>query len=130
MIFSVYIVTLIFAPLAFGTVELWSIAAMEWLTMSAVCSWLLYRQLKKRQTAYLPPGIIYLLVFLGFLLLQTIPLPGWLLQVISPEAYTLHTAASGQANDITWLPISLNVHATLLEFFRMASYCGIYFITV
>jgi hypothetical protein len=73
MIFSVFILVLVFAPLAFGTVELWSMATMEWLTMSAACALLLYRLVKKRQTVYLPPGFFFLILFLGLLLLQITP---------------------------------------------------------
>ena len=71
-----------------------------------------------------------MVIFLGFLLLQIIPLPGWLVQFISPKAFSLHASTIGQVSDSSWFPLSINKHATLAEFFRLASYCGIYFLTV
>ena len=74
IIFSLFIGLLIFTPLAFGTVETWSIALMEAATFFALFL-LLFDKIRQKETSlYEIPGIIPLLCFLVYILFQLIPL--------------------------------------------------------
>ncbi len=127
--YFLFIVALFFAPLAFGTVELWSTAMMEWLVMAATISLLFFRLLKKDRTFYSPPGLIALLLFSLYLFLQTVPLPIALLKVISPASFALKMGSIGSIENISWGSISINRHRTLMEFYRFFSYTCLYFLT-
>lgn len=126
---SIYIFLLIFCPLAFGTTESWSLAVMELSCFLAVSLYLI-NQWYRDKPIYKTPALVPLLIFLGYILFQIVPLPPWLLELLSPNTYRLYMDTIGIVDDGSWLSISVNRKSTLLEFFRYASYVGFYFLTV
>src|SRR5881397_3963779 len=82
---------IVFTPLAFGTVEPWSIALMEWGITTLLLFFLLSRLWPSRgpRVAKSPrePGLPLILpigLFLVLCILQTVPVPMRWLQVVSP----------------------------------------------
>ena len=85
IIFSLFIGILIFTPLAFGTVEPWSIALMEVATFSALFLLLFNKVRRKEPLLYEIPGIIPLICFFIYMLIGLVPLPSGIVSIISPE---------------------------------------------
>ncbi len=113
---------IIFSPLAFGTVEPWSYAIMEISVCSALFIYFVFLY-KTNAELYKIPGIIPLCLFLLYILIQTIPLPAQIIKIISPASYEIQAASSK-------MTISIHPRATLLEFFRYATYVVFYVLTV
>ncbi len=119
---------LVFAPLAFGTVELWSLAIVEILT--GVAAVLLFLPIYfYRKNIYFIPGLVPLLLLLLFILFQLIPLPAGLVRILSPSTYSVYAPVL-MVNGEEWIPLTINQQATLQEFFRIFSYGLFYIATI
>jgi O-antigen ligase/tetratricopeptide (TPR) repeat protein len=130
IIFTIFIFILIFSPLAFGTVEPWSLTIMETFSIFSLFL-LLIRNLKYKDTfLYEIPGIIPLTLFLAYILIQLIPLPSGIIKVISPETYNLYKETILINEPLTWVSLSINKKATLMEFFRITAYVAFYILTM
>jgi O-antigen ligase/Tfp pilus assembly protein PilF len=121
---------LIFSPLAFGTVEEWSLAVLEITAVLAFCI-LLSNQIRNKKALFHDiPGFTPLMLFLAYIAFQLIPLPPALVKIISPDTYTLYSETIGVTVPLTWLPLTIHKKATLMEFFRFSSYAAVYILTV
>ncbi|OPL12108.1 MAG: hypothetical protein AVO38_03510 [delta proteobacterium ML8_D] len=121
--YLLFLTVLMFAPLAFGTVEVWSYTIMELLIcISAIFFFLSYRQNKFYQV----PGIIPLLFVCGAILFQAIPVPAMLVQLISPESHQIFQNSIGVFSKINWMTISIHPKSTLSTFFCFSSYVLFY----
>jgi O-antigen ligase/Tfp pilus assembly protein PilF len=118
---------LIFSPLAYGTVEIWSYALME-ITIAAAALLLFFP--RRSQSFYRPPGLVPLLLIAGYLLLQAAPLPGAVVRLLSPEAYRIYHETAGVFEGTGWMPLSVHPRATLFEFARFLSYLVFYLVAV
>lgn len=127
LIYSIFIFILIFSPLAFGTVEIWSLAIMETLAVLAF-SLLLFRG--RKQIFYGTPGIFPLVLFLTYMMIQLIPFPAEFVRLISPSTYALYNKTIGIIEPLNWISLSINKKATISEFFRFFAYVCFYILTV
>ncbi|MBU3935912.1 MAG: lipid A core--O-antigen ligase, partial [Proteobacteria bacterium] len=116
----IFLSTLIFAPLAFGSVELWSQATNTVLICLAVLA-VFWETQKKETNWYTVPALLPLILLLGYMLFQLLPLPPFLLKLLSPQSFTVYSITT-PAGDSTWHPLTLSPKATLKEFFRFATY--------
>lgn len=116
----IFLFTLIFAPLAFGSVELWSQATNTVLICLAVLA-VFWEAQKKESNWYTVPALFPLILLLGYMLFQLLPLPPFLLKLLSPQGFTVYSVTTS-AGDSTWHPLTLSPKATLKEFFRFATY--------
>lgn len=119
------VVILVFAPAAFGTSEFWSLVTLEILVAllgALVCVpiWLQKQQLLNI------PGLLPLLLLLGFMIVQIIPLPPTLVKLLSPAAYAIYQPISTLNHPEQWMPLSINQKATVQELLRLASGIMIY----
>ena len=128
--FWIFIFLLIFSPLAFGTVEPWSLAVMESLSLSALVIFLIGKGRAKDRFLYEVPGLLPLSLLLGYVFLQLVPMPPGILKIISSGAYALYRDTTWAADPAAWCSISINKKATLSEFFRLGSYAAFYVLTV
>lgn len=129
-VFTLFIFVLIFAPLAFGTVEPWSLTVMEISSILAFLFLLLSKLRSKETFFYDTPGIIPLLCFLALMGIQLVPLPVGILKMISPETYSIYKETIFAGEPVSWVSLTVNRKATLMEFFRILSYVIFYVLTV
>jgi tetratricopeptide (TPR) repeat protein len=126
--YRLYLFILIFAPLAFGTAELWSLATVEVLT--GIAAVLLFLPVCfYRRNLYFIPGLIPLLLLLLFILVQLIPLPADFIRFISPSTYSAYAPVLSVSGG-EWIPLTINQKATLQEFFRISCYSLFYILTI
>jgi len=129
-IFIIFIFILIFSPLAFGTVEPWSLTIMETSCFLAFFIFLLRNIRDKKSFLYEIPGIIPLTFLLAFILLQLVPLPAEMVKIISPGTYNIYKDTIFADQQTRWISLSINTKQTLSEFFRIASYVVFYVLTI
>ncbi|KKL54312.1 hypothetical protein LCGC14_2266670, partial [marine sediment metagenome] len=72
------------------------------------------------------PGLLPLLLLLGVMAFQLIPLPQAVLSVLSPKSYQVYSETLGVISGDFWAPVSLDRRATLFELMRYSSYAGFY----
>ena len=125
--FYLFLGTLIFAPLAFGTVEIWSYLIMELLVCTSAI--LLFISVGKKKY-YQVPGLRPLALVNAFILLQLIPLPGSIVNLLSPNTYAIYQNAALIAGDNIWMPLSIYPRATFMELLRFSTYVLFYVVSV
>ena len=125
----IYLFLLVFSPLAFGSVELWSKAIMEGMAFLALFLFLAFHK-PKDQPFYHVPGLWPLLLLPAYMLLQTIPLPESVVKLLSPQTHALYQESIGLLEPVNWMSISINQKDTLSEFFRYGSYACFYILSV
>ena len=125
-VFYIFLGLLVFCPLAFGTVEPWSLALMETACFAGLLAFFAVHRGPLRAV----PGFIPLVVFLDFILLQIIPLPAQVVKIISPETFALYSNTIGILGTPDWMSLSVDIHSTVAEFFRYGSYLCFYFLGV
>jgi len=126
---SLFFFLFIFTPLAFGTTEPWSYAIMEILVTLALFSFFI-SVFKNREDLHKIPGITPLLIFLLYILFQLVPLPSFIVELLSPNAFKIHQANNFIADTHSWMSITVNPKATLSEFLRYSTYVMFYVLTV
>ncbi len=130
LIFPIFVFLLIFSPLAFGTVEPWSWAVVKSLALLAFVLLLIGKRKDEEPFLHEVPGLVPLSLFLGYILLQLVPLPPFLLKVVSPGAYDLYRETLWAADPHAWGSVSVNMKATVSEFLKTAALAAFYVVTV
>ena len=125
-VFRIILGILIFCPLAFGTVETWSLLIMEAGIFSAL---LLFIFFVDRAGIRKAPGLMPLAALLGYMLFQTVPLPPDVIGKISPATFELYRQSVWIAEPGAWATLSLYPKGTVSEFLRFSSYAGAYLLT-
>lgn len=126
----IFVFVLLFCPLAFGTVEPWSLAMMESLVVLAAALVFMGNLREGRAPFYEVPGIVPLALLGLFMLIQVIPLPPALVKAVSPHTYGLYRETLGVVEPSAWMSLSFSKKATLLEFFRFAAYALFYLLAI
>lgn len=118
---------LVFTPLAFGAVQPWAQAVVALVVLAMAAVWVLgsVRHWELRVT--LPPGSLPAALFLGLVWAQTVPLPGTLVETLSPRAAAAHREAGALAGEVgrAW-PLSLDPHATEQGLLAMATVAALF----
>ncbi|MCL7489367.1 MAG: O-antigen ligase family protein [Desulfobulbaceae bacterium] len=120
---------LLFGPLAFGTVETWSGAVLNTITALSFLVLAAYLALNKKQVLRIP-GALPLLLLPGYMLLQMIPLPPQLVELISPATFDLYRPLLELEPERHYIPLTVNRKNTLLMFFAFSSYGLVYMLTL
>jgi O-antigen ligase/tetratricopeptide (TPR) repeat protein len=134
--FFLFLLTLFFAPLAFGTTETWSMITVELLiALTGIFYFSPYPRGKSvcYPAYYQVPGFLPLLLLLGWMFFQTLPLPLPVVRVVAPnifQVYQLGLDLPGLSSFDNWIPLTVNRKATLLELLRVSSYALCYLVTV
>jgi hypothetical protein len=127
---KLFLFLLIFSPLAFGTVEQWSLTIMETLSLTALCLLLIHNLRANDSRLYEIPGILPLTIFFAYMLFQLMPLPSSIIRLLSPGVHEVYSNTVWIVDPAKWVSISLNRKATLLEFLRLLSYAAFYVLAV
>jgi len=110
------------APLALGAVHLVSIVGLLLLAVVGFAGLLWATRGRRAPVRLFPLGLL-LLGASGVCLLQALPLPPWLVGLLSPAAAELHAAAlGGTPLEGGWRPLSLAPPATWLEVMKHLTY--------
>lgn len=120
---------LFFAPLAFGATEPWAWLLMEGGAWAALAAYAFARH-REGGDWYAVPGLLPLLLFLAYVLLQLMPLPSGLVALIAPQTHALYRGTLGIVAMPSWLTLSLNIKATLSELLRYSAYIAFYILAV
>ncbi len=127
--YYLFLFLLLSSPLAFGTVEHWSLAFLESATSLSfllLSGYLFFH----REKMYRVPGFLPLFLLLDWMLLQILPLPASLVRILSPATYEIYRPLLELDGSTQWIPLSLSPRSTLLSFFRFAAYALFYLLTV
>jgi len=127
--YALFLFLLIFSPLAFGTVENWSLLVMETVTAVAFLLMAAYRLLDKEKALAVPGGLPFL-ILLGLMLLQLLPLPVPFLRMISPSTFEIYRPLLEVDPSVGFLPLSVHPRATLLSLLTFSAYGLFYALTV
>ena len=127
--FWILLVTIIISPLAFGTVELWSLALVQFIVSMGFILFVV-NSIKGKRSIRRVPGILPLLILLLYMAIQAVPLPPELLRLLSPAAFDIASTSIYPHSPGKWMPVSVYRRGLILEIFRFASYIGVYVLTV
>ena len=126
---ALFLGALIFAPLAFGTVEHWSLLTLQLLIAAALVSFCLQR-FPPNEKLLEVPGLLPLCLLLGWMALQIVPLPLALVKLLSPETYQVYKPVYDMLDGDKWMPLSVYPKGTVLEGVRIFTYVVFYVLTV
>ncbi len=118
---------LIFTPLAFGTVQPWSISLMEITAYLVLGAWLLTIMTRDHATISRSWLIYPAGAFLLLILFQLVPLPLSFLSVLSPSTAALY-AKTGLSE--TWRTLSINRGKTAEELHKVLAYFAIFVVII
>jgi len=122
-----YLGLLIWLPLPLGSIHPWGISIAElWcfsLALFAIFHCFKHEGILPQAFKTARPALLLLLLYLCWLAFQCIPLPISVLSILSPHAAALHQLYNPH---ITMVSISIDTHATWLEFIE-AAYLSIFF---
>ncbi|HWR20970.1 MAG TPA: hypothetical protein VN444_03815, partial [Verrucomicrobiae bacterium] len=119
---------LIFTPLAFGTVEAWSIAVAELLVLSMGVVWIIRMIVEGRIHFEKTSCNLPIILFLILMLFQMVPMPMTVIKHLSPTAYVMYRQASSLNPEIGWRTISLDPTATRKEFVEVLTYAILFWV--
>ncbi|MFN2355168.1 MAG: O-antigen ligase family protein, partial [Desulfopila sp.] len=129
-VFFLFIFILLFAPLAFATVELWSLAIVQ-VSIGVLGILVFWNQYNGKIASVKVPGALPLLCMLLWMIFQVLPLPPWLVNVLSPGAVEVYAPVHALAGDAgAWMPLSVHPKATILETLRIGCYALFYVLTI
>ncbi len=127
--FALFLSTLIFAPLAFGTVEPWSLLTVQLLIAAAVIVFCLKPSQAAGKLLFIP-GLLPLLLLVGWIAIQLVPLPAVLVKIVSPATYQVYQPVHALLGGESWMPLSVYPKATALEGLRITASVLFYVLTV
>ena len=127
--YFLYISLFIFTPVCNGTVSTRPEAAMVIVAFGASIFYFSHAA-RDRAPVFQTPGLLPLSCLLLYMLVQLIPLPPAIVKYVSPASYHLYHDTIGIFEPNWWFPISVNVRASVSEFFRYACYTAVYVMTI
>lgn len=147
------ILLIIFSPLAYGSVETWAYSIIEIIVVFLTLTWFIKIWIKnsvknkddklssyKFSFDYLKTPInLPILIFIGFILLQIIPMPEFILKAVSPNTNEIYSESKNAINKISnnelsykskggFQSLSLNRYATKNELYKIITYSLLFFL--
>jgi O-antigen ligase len=120
---------LAFTPLAFGTVEPWSIAVFEAVAFTLICIAVGAGRVAIPQRRSARAVAVFFALFIALALLQMLPLPPGLLAVVSPAALAIHrTLGASPAGAAR--PVSICPGATQRDLLLLLAYAAVFAVVV
>lgn len=131
---------IVFTTVAFGAVHLWAYSVMELTVLFLVALWIIKMILTEGRARLPRTGLnIPIILFICLVLLQLVPLPDAVLDIISPSTQELYAETykavnPGQPSDDATLQlngsISLYPYATRTELLKVLSFIGVFYLIV
>lgn len=121
---------LVGTPLAFGTVEPWSIALAEVLIFTIALAWGLAMVARRDIRIERTPLNLCWFLAMGVGFLQVLPLPLQVIGVLSPKAYALYQEmAFDNGLMASWRTLSLHPYATKHELIKLLALALLFWVT-
>ncbi|MEW6671017.1 MAG: O-antigen ligase family protein [Thermodesulfobacteriota bacterium] len=138
IIFAGIITLLVFAPLAFGALHVWAYTLVELGVFVLLGLWVLDRFIfsKSGGPAWVKtPANLFLLLLVGFIGLQLVPLPPSWAAFLSPRTFAdkqvlndvLTRAGAGAGG---WMPLAYFLHPVIIQGLKLITYLGMFFLTL
>ncbi len=120
---------LIFTPLAFGTVQPWSVSIMEITAFLVFGAWLLNLTFQETVKVNMRTVLFFAAAIICLIMLQLVPLSRSILCALSPSTASLYDQFSGTAATV-WKPISIHPDATKDELYKFLAYACIFVVII
>ena len=132
---------LVFAPLSFGAVHVWAYTFIQLGVFSLLCVFFIDRLIfsRTRQLAWVKTPInLFFILFVVLILFQTLPLPAFVVKLISPHTYTdkimiaeiINRANNPVELSTSWMNLAYYLHPVLTEGLKLAAYAGMFFLVL
>ncbi|MDD3952807.1 MAG: O-antigen ligase family protein [Lentisphaeria bacterium] len=131
---------LVFSPLAFGAVHVWAYAFVELVVFFLLALWCLDRWVISRQKPFQwvsTPLNGFALLIMALILIQTAPLPAFVVDLLSPKVFAdktqirdLLAQGGDEANPGKWFALSYYLHSTQVQGLKLAAVFGVFFLVV
>lgn len=136
IIISILLFLAAFTPLAFGTVQQWSITLLELFVIIAAILW--FCQVFYKEGIELQKTTIYIpmILFVGLLIFQIIPVSADILKIISPESFKIQHVFKNVLSSLNYqkvnhfFVISLCPESTVTELYKIITYFLVFFLTI
>ena len=135
----VLILLFIFTPIAFGSMELWACSLMELGILTIIVLWAIQGlahhnrfeiQNSKSRINHSFFVVSILSFFLAIILFQMIPIPSWIVKILSPKTYELRHALSIPDSQFiienSKFSVSFLPFATKIEFLKWLTLSGLF----
>lgn len=123
---------LVWMPIPLGSNRPWAWAILEAWAFLLAAVWL---SGFVRNRAFLTPVfrkakpvVLLLALWLLYLPIQVLPLPLWLVGVISPESARMHALAAAYGDSAAWATLSIDPHATVVFWLKSVAYVVIFYL--
>lgn len=134
IIFLGIIAILVFAPLAFGSAHVWAYTLAELGVFFLLFIHFMTQVLFSRSLAWVKTPVNgVLLLFILFIILQMIPLPGSWVAFVSPRTFADKIRIlklSDEAGAIQWMSFAYYLHPAILELLKLAACLGMFFLVL
>ena len=134
------ILMLVFTPLAFGTVQVWSITVFELTVVAAALVWIWKKPAESissdvysdKEPALVKNKIFFICaaVFFGIIFFQLIPLPKGMLGIISPRTADIYSSALSGIAPWSAHAISVYPYHTVFETMKLLAYAAVFFVII
>ena len=124
----ILVLLIIFTPLSWGSVDFWAFSSMELAILAILLLWAIAQLNDQRSLPRLLPRVTFFLLFLflGLVLFQMIPLPGRMIDLVSPKTYELRHQLQIGSGPLEIISLSFFPFATKIEFFKWMILAGFF----
>ena len=138
LIFTGIIGLLIFAPIFFGSVHVWAYTVVQLGVFTLLTLWVLDRFIfSKSETAawVKTPANLFLILLVGWIGLQLIPLPSSWAAFFSPQVHADKTAlydvlTRADSNSGSWMALAYYRHPVAIQGLKLVTYLGMFFLVL
>ena len=130
-LFFAFLALLVWMPLPLASNRYWAWSIAEvWVFLICIGLCLIYWRGQLSLTPVLlktKPLMVLMGIWIGLLLLQLLPLPPFIIELLSPTRFENYTAVHSQGQ---WFPLTENLFASITFFLKSMSYVLVFIITL
>lgn len=129
-LFAGLLLVIVLLPVPLGSNRAWAWGAMEAASLLLLALWILgHRGAMPRgaRSARLP--LLLLCLWLAYTVIQVLPLPASLVEIVAPASFQLHRYAALPLAPV-FLSLSIDPGATVVEFLKGAMYLALFFLVL
>ncbi len=127
---SLVIFLVVFSCLFYGSVTILPVIIIETVIGIAILLWLI-DMCRKGRLSFLKTGLFLpLVLFLGLVLFQLVPLPIDLIRIVSGHTAHLYEGFNPSGVSRAFATLSIYANISILELFKLLAYIGIFFLVI